>query len=161
MHLPRGAPYRQCCAGAFGDVWMATMIQGDGQNHAIKVLDKAHIAQTDTLSNVLEEKKVLKMCHDPTPTPFIVQLKYAFQDEKKLYLVLSLVEGGDLYTNLDKQPSKCFDIETVRFYTAEILAALQWMHEKRIAYRDLKAENVLVCTLPFDARSCNDVLFVR
>ena len=101
-----GAAHRQYCAGAFGDVWMATMIQGDGQNHAIKVLDKAHIAQTDTLSNVLEEKKVLKMCHDPTPTPFIVQLKYAFQDEKKLYLVLSLVEGGDLYTNLDKQPSK-------------------------------------------------------
>ena len=60
--------------GAFGDVFMATMIHGDGQSYAIKILDKAHIAQTNTLENVLDEKKILKMCHEPEETPFIVQV---------------------------------------------------------------------------------------
>lgn len=130
--------------GAFGDVYMATMIHGDGKDYAIKVLDKAHIAQTNTLENVLDEKKILKMCHEPDEFPFIVQLKYAFQDEKKLYLTLSLVEGGDVYANLEAQPSKSFPVETCRFYAYEIFLALDWMHKKRIIYRDLKAENVLI-----------------
>jgi len=130
--------------GAFGDVYMATMIHGDGLDYAIKVLDKAHIAQTNTLENVLDEKKILKMCHEPVETPFIVQLKYAFQDEKKLYLTLSLVEGGDVYANLEAQPTKSFPVETCRFYAYEIFLALDWMHKKRIIYRDLKAENVLI-----------------
>lgn len=60
--------------GAFGDVYMATMIHGDGKDYAIKVLDKAHIAQTNTLENVLDEKKILKMCHEPDEFPFIVQV---------------------------------------------------------------------------------------
>jgi serine/threonine protein kinase len=61
-----------------------------------------------------------------------------------LYLTLSLVEGGDVYANLEAQPSKSFPVETCRFYAYEIFLALDWMHKKRIIYRDLKAENVLI-----------------
>lgn len=129
--------------GAFGDVWMAKHDKS-GENYAIKILDKAHIAQTDTLQNVLMEKRILKLIHEKEICPFIVELRFAFQDENKLYLVLSLVTGGDLYSNLDKMPNKCFPVDVVRLYAAEILLALQWMHQKRVAYRDLKAENVLI-----------------
>ena len=59
-------------------------------------------------------------------------------------MALTLASGGELYQNLQACPFKRFDLECARFYTAEIMLALEWMHSKRVVYRDLKAENVML-----------------
>jgi serine/threonine protein kinase len=69
---------------------------------------------------------------------FIVQLLHQFEDQQSMYLCLELARHGDLFMNMRQLADKHFDIEIVRFFTAEIAIALQWLHEKRIAFRDLK-----------------------
>lgn len=74
--------------------------------------------------------------------PFIVQLHYAFQNQKKLYFVVDLMSGGQLFYLLRK--NKKFPEEVAKFYAAEILLALEYLHSRNIIYRDLKPENILL-----------------
>merc|ERR1712070_194433 len=67
---------------------------------------------------------------------------YAFQTSQKLYLVLDYIPGGELYYHLKKQ-KRCEE-DTARFFAAEIICALAHLHEKKVIYRDLKPENVLL-----------------
>lgn len=74
--------------------------------------------------------------------PFIVPLKFSFQTPEKLYLVLAFVNGGELFHHLQKEQR--FDINRSRFYTAELLCALECLHGFKVIYRDLKPENILL-----------------
>lgn len=74
--------------------------------------------------------------------PFIVPLKFSFQSEQKLYLVLAFVNGGELFHHLQREQR--FDEERSRFYSAELLLALEHLHELDVVYRDLKPENILL-----------------
>lgn len=74
--------------------------------------------------------------------PFIVPLKFSFQSPEKLYLVLAFVNGGELFYHLQKEQR--FDINRARFYTAELLCALECLHGFKVIYRDLKPENILL-----------------
>lgn len=74
--------------------------------------------------------------------PFIVKLNYAFQTPDKLYFVTDFLNGGELFFHLCNEIR--FSEERARFYAAEILLALNHLHENGIIYRDLKPENVLL-----------------
>jgi len=74
--------------------------------------------------------------------PFIMKLYYAFQTTDKLYLIMEFVNGGELYTHL--QASGNLSGERTRFYSAEIVLALEYLHKSGIIYRDLKPENILI-----------------
>lgn len=74
--------------------------------------------------------------------PFIVPLKFSFQSPEKLYFVLAFVNGGELFHHLQKEQR--FDINRARFYTAELLCALECLHGFKVIYRDLKPENILI-----------------
>ncbi|MFN3504242.1 MAG: protein kinase domain-containing protein [Allorhizobium sp.] len=65
--------------------------------------------------------------------PFIVTLRFAFQSEKKLYMVTDYCRGGELFFHLKKM--RRFSEEMVRFYAAEIVAALRHLHRHNIVYR--------------------------
>lgn len=87
--------------------------------------------------NNLDERNILSQ----VKSPFIVELHYAFQDEKKFYLVLEFINGGlnqkgDLFSHLNK--STKFTQERVIFYAAEIVSALEELHSNNIIYRLLK-----------------------
>ena len=69
-------------------------------------------------------------------------LKFSFQSPDKLYLVLSFVNGGELFHHLQREQR--FDINRSRFYTAELLCALECLHGFNVIYRDLKPENILL-----------------
>ena len=75
--------------------------------------------------------------------PFIMGLEYAFQDSQRLYLIMEFVNGGELFYHL-RQSKGGFQEDRARFYAAEIVSALEYLHKSGVVYRDLKPENVLV-----------------
>lgn len=106
--------------------------------YALKTIRKAHIISRSEVAHTLAERSVLAQINNP----FIVPLKFSFQSPEKLYLVLAFVNGGELFYHLKTQ--QVFDINRARFYTAELLCALECLHGFNIIYRDLKPENVLL-----------------
>jgi serine/threonine protein kinase len=132
-------------SGSFGDVWQATSKINDEQ-YAIKMLDKNHVAETDTIGCVIEEQRLLRLVHNGEDgiCPFVVQLFASFQDESRLYLVLNLVRGGDLYSMLCSRDNHRLEATEVNFIGAELVVAIECMHKHRVAFRDLKAENLMI-----------------
>lgn len=123
--------------GSFGKV-MQVMKKDTGRIYALKTLRKAHIISRSEVAHTLAERSVLAQINNP----FIVPLKFSFQSPEKLYLVLAFVNGGELFHHLQKEQR--FDINRSRFYTAELLCALECLHGFKVIYRDLKPENILL-----------------
>ena len=69
-------------------------------------------------------------------------LKFSFQSPEKLYLVLSFINGGELFWHLQREGK--FSMDRSRFYIAELLTALESLHELNVIYRDVKPENILL-----------------
>jgi protein-serine/threonine kinase len=76
--------------------------------------------------------------------PYVVPLHYSFQSEKHLYLVLEYCAGGEFFRVLQRQPNHRIDEDTARFYVAEVILALEYLHLMGYVYRDLKPENILL-----------------
>ena len=124
--------------GSFGKVALVRK-KDNGKHYAMKILKKQDFNVHSTVENALTEKEILMKSENP----FIVKLRYAFQDEKCLYYCIDYVPGGELFEYLKKR--KRFTLEQTRFYAAEVLLALDYLHnELKIIYRDLKPENILV-----------------
>ena len=111
------------------------------QVFALKILRKAAVIKLKQIDHVRNERQILK---DVGGHPFITHLLASFSDRDFLYLLLDYVPGGELFSYLRKY--RQFDEPTARFYAAEIVLVLEYLHEKQdgIAYRDLKPENLLL-----------------
>ncbi|KAL7807808.1 kinase-like domain-containing protein [Trichoderma aethiopicum] len=123
--------------GSFGKV-MQVRKKDTGRIYAIKTIRKAKIITRSEVTHTLAERSVLAQINNP----FIVPLKFSFQSPEKLYFVLAFVNGGELFFHLSKEGR--FDINRSRFYTAELLCALECLHGFNVIYRDLKPENILL-----------------
>ncbi|KAK0221909.1 kinase-like domain-containing protein [Armillaria fumosa] len=123
--------------GSFGKV-MQVRKRDTSRIYALKTIRKAHIVHRNEITHTLAERLVLAQVN----SPFIVPLKFSFQSEQKLYLVLAFVNGGELFHHLQREQR--FNEERSRFYSAELLLALEHLHELDVVYRDLKPENILL-----------------
>lgn len=127
-------------AGAFGRVYLVfdTVKQ---EYLALKVLDKSLVFR-DRLhfESAVNERLTLELVRGQ---PFMAQLRYAFQTSSCLYLVTDFYEGGDLFSFLRSHHNDVRESQAIRII-AEVILALQSMHEMGIVYRDLKPENVLL-----------------
>lgn len=123
--------------GSFGKV-MQVIKKDTKQIYALKTLRKQHIISRMEVTHTLAERTVLAKINNP----FIVPLKFSFQSPEKLYLVLSFINGGELFWHLQREGK--FSMDRSRFYIAELLTALESLHELNVIYRDLKPENILL-----------------
>lgn len=103
--------------------------QDTGRIYAMKVLRKDTILAADAVRHTLSETNVLRRVNHP----FVVGLKYSFQTPEKLYMVMDYLSGGELFYHLSNVDR--FDEERARFYAAEIIEALGYLHENGVVYR--------------------------
>lgn len=118
-----------------------------GKLYAMKVLDKKRIKKSRAEDLCWAERKALGKVR----SPFVLNLRYAYQTEESLFLMLDLMTGGDLSFHLRK--ARHMENELACFYAASVLEGLAHLHSKRIVYRDLKPANVLVDEFGFCALS--------
>jgi len=111
---------------------------GEEQVYAMKMLRKDHIMKRNQVEHTKSERNVL----EATAHPFIVNLHYAFQTPKKLYVVLEFCAGGELFFHLSQAGR--FSQGRCRFYGCEICLGIAYLHSLNIIYRDLKPENLLL-----------------
>ncbi|KAG1780984.1 kinase-like domain-containing protein [Suillus placidus] len=123
--------------GAFGKVRMVQHKQ-TRDLYALKYINKTKCVKMKAVANIIQERRLL----EEIDHPFVVNLRYAFQDDENCFFVLDLMLGGDLRFHLERLGSLPED--TVRFYVAEIASALAFLHEHRIMHRDLKPDNILL-----------------
>ncbi len=112
--------------GSFGLVSHIRAKKGKrpGSYYAMKEMSKAALIEMDQVSHIMNEKKVMNMCVHP----LIVNLHGCFQDDSSLYMVMEYIKGGELYSVMNKEGT--LSNEHARFYAAEILEALVFLHSK-------------------------------
>lgn len=106
--------------------------------YALKYINKDKCIAQRAYRNTIFERDLLENLEHP----LIVNLRYAFQDEENMFMVLDLMLGGDLKFHLGQTGT--FPEEVVRFYAAEITCALEYLHRQGIVHRDLKPDNLLL-----------------
>ncbi|KAJ1463315.1 kinase-like domain-containing protein [Pelagophyceae sp. CCMP2097] len=123
--------------GTFGRVRLVRHIE-EGDYYALKIVKKMNIIRMNQVAHIKSETRLLRSVRHP----FIVDLRSSFQDELRLYILMEYVIGGELYALL--RNAGTLGDGTARFYAAEVVLALQYLHGLDIAYRSLKPENLLV-----------------
>ena len=123
--------------GTFGRVILVRQ-NSDNQLYAMKILSKKFLKEKNEQEHTKTERKLLAQVN----CPFIVKLHYAFQDSQNLFLVSDFIQGGDLFFHIRRE--KFFPNEKAKFYIAEIILVIDYLHKKNMIYRDLKPENILI-----------------
>ncbi|KAI4238804.1 MAG: hypothetical protein L6R40_005659 [Gallowayella cf. fulva] len=108
-----------------------------GNTHGKPVVFTNEVVRSESVRNIIRERRMLEHLNHP----FLCNLRYSFQDIEYLYIVVDLMNGGDLRFHISR---KTFTEEAVRFWMAELGCALRYIHQQGIVHRDLKPDNVLL-----------------
>eukprot|EP00040_Diaphanoeca_grandis_P011624 m.59666 g.59666 ORF g.59666 m.59666 type:complete len:393 (-) comp22734_c2_seq1:23-1201(-) len=125
--------------GSFGRVLLVRLKTGT-DFRACKIISKDRVIRTKQIEHTQNEKNIL-FCMN---SPLIVRLFDYFQDSRMLYLVLEYVNGGEMFTHIQKQKFRCFNAKVTKFFAAETVLAFEYLHNLDIIFRDLKPENMLI-----------------
>ncbi|KAJ1779234.1 cAMP-dependent protein kinase catalytic subunit [Coemansia sp. RSA 1807] len=129
--------FRTVGTGSFGRVRLVRH-RATGRYYAMKVLKKSHVVRAKQVEHVNSERAILAECS----CPFIVYMLGTCQDRMNLYFFMEYVVGGELFTYLRRYHR--FPAPVAKFYAAEVLLALEYMHARNIIWRDTKPENILL-----------------
>jgi len=123
--------------GGFGKVTLVRHNETE-QLFALKILNKAHIAELNQKDHVVSERAIQLKCR----SDFIVRLYKTFRDPERLYFLMEYCPGGEVWTLLRNWGH--FDEKLARFYCAAAIEAFDYLHRQMVIYRDLKPENMLL-----------------
>ncbi|KAK8820741.1 ribosomal protein S6 kinase alpha-3 [Blastocystis sp. ATCC 50177/Nand II] len=130
-----------CCIGqgAYGQVWLCQK-RDSRVLYAMKIIAKTVLNKPVNLSRIVRERQLLASID----SPFVVKLRFCFQDATSIYLVTDYYSGGDLFSLVQAQPYNRLQESDAKCYLAEIVVALEHLHSVNVIYRDLKMENILL-----------------
>ncbi|KAA3489587.1 phototropin-1-like isoform X1 [Gossypium australe] len=132
-------PVKPLGSGDTGSVHLVELC-GTGLYFAMKAMDKGIMLNRNKVHRACAEREILDMLDHP----FLPALYASFQTKTHICLITDYCPGGELFMLLDRQPMKVMKEDAVRFYAAEVVVALEYLHCQGIIYRDLKPENVLL-----------------
>ena len=124
--------------GAFGKVFKCRLKTNPEKEYAMKVLKKAFLYKNKHLKYAVTECNILKQAEHP----FVIKMHFSFQTPDNLYMILDYCPGCDLAYHLNKK--QIFEEDEAKFFIAEIVLAIEYIHGLDVIYRDLKPENILV-----------------
>nr|AML79482.1 putative LOV domain-containing protein [Typhonium blumei] len=139
LSLKHFRPVRPLGSGDTGSVHLVELV-GTGEYFAMKAMDKNVILNRNKVHRARAEREIL----DVLDHPFLPTLYASFQTKTHICLITDYCPGGELFILLDMQPLKVLREDAVRFYAAEVIIALEYLHYQGIIYRDLKPENILI-----------------
>ncbi|XP_068134147.1 putative protein kinase C delta type homolog isoform X2 [Hyperolius riggenbachi] len=119
--------------GAFGKVVLASL-PGENQTVAIKCIPKKEVT-----TSLLRESRILQQVRG---SPFICHAYAGLQSESHAYFIMEHLPGGSLGSLIEQR--ECLPDHLVEFYTAELVCGIQFLHERGIAHRDLKPDNIML-----------------
>lgn len=123
--------------GAWGCVRVASH-KHTGKFYAVKIMSKHGLIEQKQADHARNEKELFeKLDH-----PFIVKFEAFEQDYRCIYLIQEFIRGGEFLTLLKQK--KRLDVDSARFFVAQIVSIFHYLHKNNIIYRDLKPENMLV-----------------
>jgi len=129
--------------GSFGTVLLIED-KTSGKSYALKALSKEQMIKERVGASVQNERSIMSMLS----SPFVAQLYLTYQDRKHIYFLMEPALGGELF-DLYTQCDLFRDLPAAKFYIGCVTVALQYVHKKKIVYRDLKLENCLVDKLGY------------
>lgn len=124
--------------GAYGVVYLVSF---KSHLYAMKTISKRHMIDIQQADVILQEKQLLSRCKNR----FIVNLVVSAQDDVCLYMLMDPVLGGELFNYVVEHSTHLgLPEDHARFFAACTVLGLEYLHEQRILYRDLKLENLLI-----------------
>ncbi|KAL7523620.1 hypothetical protein ACHAWF_000599, partial [Thalassiosira exigua] len=136
--------FRNLGVGTFGKVRLVRH-RKTGVPYTLKMLNKREIIGHHQVEGVIREKNIMTSIDHP----FVVNLICTFQDDRHLYMLIELVQGGELFSVIHTETRDGIPNANSRFYAACILESLAHLHHRHITYRDLKPENILIDALGY------------
>lgn len=125
--------------GGAGTVYLV-VLRGTDCVYAMKELTKEDMIKRNKVLRVMTEREILASANHP----FIVTMYATFQTSTRLCFVMDYCAGGEFFNILARQPNKRLQEQAAKFYAAEVLLALEYLHYLGFFYRDLKPENILM-----------------
>jgi serine/threonine protein kinase len=107
---------------------------------ALKIIEKARVIKTRQVDHTIAEKNILFSMDNR----FLVKMYDYFTDSKAIFMLLEFVNGGEMFTHIQKQKRRRLDELTTRHFAAQTVLAFEYMHNLDIIFRDLKPENMLI-----------------
>ncbi|VVB16405.1 unnamed protein product [Arabis nemorensis] len=132
-------PIKPLGSGDTGSVHLVEL-KGTGELYAMKAMEKTMMLNRNKAHRACIEREIISLLDHP----FLPTLYASFQTSTHVCLITDFCPGGELFALLDRQPMKILSEDSARFYAAEVVIGLEYLHCLGIVYRDLKPENILL-----------------